>query len=83
MGSCERVQHIVVPVFATGSHLVVTSCQLTRTRDFGRRELQELVIIFETRRALSGIFIFATQRGKVRKAKINVQLEIMVQLTER
>ena len=35
----------------TGGEIVVSSCQLTRTRDFGRQKLQELVIFFETRRS--------------------------------
>ena len=35
----------------TGGKIIVSSCQLMRTRDFGRRELQELMIFFETCRA--------------------------------
>ena len=31
--------------------IVVGSCQLTRTRDFGRQKLQELIVFFETRRS--------------------------------
>ena len=36
----------------TGKKNLVSSCHLTRTRDFGRRKLQELVIFFNSRGAL-------------------------------